>query len=62
MEPVKAPPAEAVVESGTPEAEAPGEEISPVVEEEVPAVVEKEALPLVGEEEAPAIVEEEVLP
>ena len=62
VEPVEAPPAEAVVEPGTPEAEAPREEILPVVEEEIPAAVEEEALPLVGEEEAPAIVEEEVLP
>ena len=58
VEPVKAPPAEAVVEPGTPEA--PREEILPVVEEEVPAAVEEEVLPLIGEEEAPAIVEEEL--
>ncbi|MDP6568924.1 MAG: SLBB domain-containing protein, partial [Candidatus Marinimicrobia bacterium] len=59
VEPVEAPPSEAVVETTTPEDEAVGEEISPVDEEILPLAGEEE-IPTVAEDEIPTIEEEEL--
>ena len=59
VEPVEAPPSEAVVETTTPEDEAVGEEISPVDEEILPLAGEEE-IPTVAEDEIPTVAEDEI--
>jgi hypothetical protein len=60
VEPVEAPPGEAVVETTTPEDEAVGEEISPLDEEILPLAGDEEEIPTVAEDEIPTIGEEEL--